>query len=409
MACSRKRRGKWVVDYRDGASIRRWRTFDTKREAEAAPAECLRESRQRTRSDVDPGINIDAYHARWLTLAAVNIKPRTLTSYQRTLHNHIVPSLGHCRVRDLTKGRIKDFLAAKLTTGLSKNSVRIIHATLRARLNAAVDDGVILANPADRLGRQLRLIATPTARQEEIKAMSRQQLDVFLTAAERDKRHSPLFLTLARTGMRIGEALALKWDDIDFAAREIRVARALSAGRIDTPKSGHGRTVDMSQQLARSLQRLQLERKTETLRCGWQEMPPWIFCSDVGKCLDESRVRKAFRRCLKAAGLSFHFSPHSLRHTFALLLLQQGESPAYVQRQLGHASIQLTVDTYGKWLPMGNKAAVDRLDTQNGSKRVAKTASGASDTPEAPDLIGGPSRTRTLDPLIKSQLLYQLS
>jgi len=98
-----------------------------------------------------------------------------------------------------------------------------------------------------------------------------------------------------------------------------------------------------------------------------------------------------------------------LRHTFASLLLQQGESPAYVQRQLGHASIQLTVDTYGKWLPMGNKAAVDRLDEGSGSKTVAKRLTGTPGVLEVPVRNGGPSRTRTLDPLIKSQLLYQLS
>ncbi len=99
--------------------------------------------------------------------------------------------------------------------------------------------------------------------------------------------------------------------------------------------------------------------------------------------------------------LPAHFSPHCLRHTFASLLLQQGESPAYVQRQLGHASIQLTVDTYGKWLPMGNKPAVNRLDEPSGSKVVAKKESEVPDTAETPDSIGGPSRTRTLDPLIK--------
>ena len=73
-------------------------------------------------------------------------------------------------------------------------------------------------------------------------------------------------------------------------------------------------------------------------------------------------MSKAFKRTLKHAKLPLRFTPHSLRHTFASLMLQQGESPVYVQRQLGHASIQLTVDTYGRWLPMGNKAAVDRLD-----------------------------------------------
>ena len=90
-------------------------------------------------------------------------------------------------------------------------------------------------------------------------------------------------------------------------------------------------------------------------------------------------------------------------------LLQQGESPVYVQRQLGHASIQLTVDTYGKWLPMGNKAAVNRLDDQTGGKMVANTATGVAGALEIPEKFGEPSGTRTRDPLIKSQVLFRLS
>ena len=132
-------------------------------------------------------------------------------------------------------------------------------------------------------------------------------------------------------------------------------------------------------------------------------MPSWVFCTEVGTPLDASRVRKVFRKVLKHAGLPLHFTPHCLRHTFASLLLQQAETPAYVQRQHGHASIQLTVDTYGKWLPMGNKAAVNQLDDQNGSKKIAKTGSATPDAPEVADSLGGPSRTRTLDPLIKSR------
>ena len=158
-----------------------------------------------------------------------------------------------------------------------------------------------------------------------------------------------------------------------------------------------------------TVKRLQFERKSETLRREWSEMPPWIFCNENGKPLDPSRVRKVFQRALKGAGLPLHFHPHCLRHTFARLMLQQGESPVYVQRQLGHSSIKLTVDTYGKWLLMGNKQAVDKPDSGIGSKMVAETGSGTPDPLEVPDLIGGPSRTRTLDPLIKSQLLYQLS
>ena len=208
--------------------------------------------------------------------------------------------------------------------------------------------------------------------------MTRQQLAAFLAAAMppdargEDRRLYPFFLLLARTGVRLGEAFALQWPDLDLAGREIRVARAFSHGRIDTPKSGHGRTVDMSRQLEAVLRHLHTERKAETLRRGWREMPLWVFCTTRGTMFNKGNVRRVFVRLLKRAGLPLHFSPHCLRHTFASLLLQQGESPVYVQRQLGHASIKLTVDTYGKWLPMGNKAAVDRLDERLREQVVAK-------------------------------------
>ena len=222
-------------------------------------------------------------------------------------------------------------------------------------------------------------------------AFTREQVSAFLAppaVKASERRYYPFFLLLARTGIRMGEAQALQWVDLDFQNREIRVIRALSAGRIETPKSGHGRTVDMSHQLARALSRLLVERKAETLKEGWAEIPPWVFCNEAGTLVDGSRVRKAFARALEAAGLPPHFTPHCLRHTFASLLLQQGESPAYVQRQLGHASIKLTVDTYGKWLPMGNKAAVDRLDDSSGSKVVASHESGRVGAAEVAELDG---------------------
>src|SRR5262245_13496962 len=110
-------------------------------------------------------------------------------------------------------------------------------------------------------------------------------------------------------------------------------------------------------------------------------MPARVFCSEAATSLRVANIRRAFARTLRGADLPGHFTPHSLRHTFASLLLQQGESPVYVQRQLGHASIKLTVDTYGRWLPMGNKAAVDRLDDRGaggcGSKLVANAVAGA--------------------------------
>lgn len=103
------------------------------------------------------------------------------------------------------------------------------------------------------------------------------------------------------------------------------------------------------------------------------------------------------------AELPGSFSPHPLRHTFASLLLPQGESPVYVQRQLGHASIKLTVDTYGRWLPMGNKAAVDRLDEESGSRRDSR---GRLPFWNYAIFRGEPWRIRTSDSLLKRQELY---
>ena len=418
MACVTKRRGKWVVDWRDGARTRRSRFFETKSAAEDFLAKAIPESRQTVRPVVDPGVTVPAYAEHWQTqlagmVQAGTLKPRTLQSYSDTLRLHILPALAGGRVRQLHKGRIKAFLAAKLAGGeLSRNSVRIIHAVLRAMLNAAVDDGVIVANPADRLGRALRLLPSKTTRQEEVKAFTRAQLACLLAvAATVERRFYALFLTMARTGMRLGEALGLQWPDLDFAAREALIARALAddGQRVDTPKSGHGRTVDLSKQLVAVLRRLHVERKAEALRRGWREVPLWVFCSTTGTTLDAANVRHAFARVLKQAGLPAHFTPHCLRHTFASILLAEGKSPAYVQAQLGHASITLTVDTYGRWLPKGDKAAVDSLDDRSGDRVVTFGRGSGEAAAQVPDSESGPREDRTPNPLIKSQLLCQLS
>ncbi len=244
-------------------------------------------------------------------------------------------------------------------------------------LSAAIDDGVLLANPAAGLGRSLRLVPSKATRQEEIKAMTREQLESFLDAArKKDPSWFPLLLLLARTGLRIGEALALEWDSIDLAGSSLRVARSLSddGQTFDLPKSGHGRDIDLSTQLVAALRALDAARKKQALELG---TPPasLVFPARTGEALDPHNVRRAFRRIVKLAALPPHFTPHCLRHTYASLLLSSGRPIVYVQRQLGHASISLTVDTYGKWLPMADKGAVNSLDDAawqpGGSKTVA--------------------------------------
>jgi integrase len=304
---------------------------------------------------------------------------RTRDNYAATLRRDILPAFGRLKVAQLRRSRIKLFLAEKLTA-LSPNSVRLIYAVMRLLLASAVGDGVLPANPGEGLGRKLRLHRPAAEREATIKAMTRGQLSLFLATA---KRVAPgywtPFLVFARTGMRLGEVLGLQWVDLDSAGRTIRVARAFSNDRLETtPKGNRARTIDMSRQLAHALRRLELERKAETLRRGWPNVPAWVFCDETGQPVKGQRVERWFKRVLEVAGLPRHFSPHSLRHTYASILLADGVSPVYVQRQLGHATFRLTVDLYGRWLPMENKAAVDRLDDRDeavsearGSRMVA--------------------------------------
>jgi integrase len=161
--------------------------------------------------------------------------------------------------------------------------------------------------------------------------------------------------------MRLGELLGLQWEDVDLSGRFIEVRRNLVGGQITTPKSGKSRRVDMSNQLADALRRLLTDRKVEKLKKGWRELPPWVFCTESGTAMDGDNLRnRVFYSLLNKAEIR-RVRFHDLRHTFASLLIQNGESLAYVREQLGHSSIKLTVDTYGHLIPGANRQAVHRL------------------------------------------------
>jgi integrase len=142
--------------------------------------------------------------------------------------------------------------------------------------------------------------------------------------------------------------------DIDFRARELSVERSWSLRRIETPKTGRTRRVDMSEQLVRALRRLEIDRMVEKVKRGWSELPPWVFCTDEGTPLDESRVRKTFSHALRRAKLP-RFRVSDLRHTYASLLLAENVPITYVSEQLGHADATTTFRWYARWIPRAGK------------------------------------------------------
>jgi integrase len=224
---------------------------------------------------------------------------------------------------------------------------------------------------------------------KKIDPLTREEIQTMLktAATEKYREYYPLFLCAARSGVRQGEIVSLKGTDLDFNGRFIHVQRNLSRGKIGATKNGKDRKVDMSSQLAEVLQDMLSRRRAEALRAEMEKpaeerrdaaavvnevMEGWLFQTPVhknkkgekfsgGTQLDPSNLRKLFYLLLTDAKLR-RVRFHDLRHTFASLLLENGESLAYVRDQMGHSSIQVTVDIYGHLVPGGNRQAVDRLD-----------------------------------------------
>ena len=305
------------------------------------------------------GITLEAFAETFLRRIQQTRKPSTHEGYQQTLTHNIKPMLGKLDLQTVTREKVKALAMAGLEKGQSPKTVQNTIRCLSSLLSHAVEDGLLAINPAFKPGKFLPKIS----KRRGINPLAREEVAMLLdTAKTHASRYYPVFLCAARTGLRMGELLALRWEDLNFRERCIQVSRNYTHWTLTTPKSGESRRVDMSLELTRVLKDLQLERQINAGASG-TDVPPWVFCNESGGLLHPNNLRdRIFYGLLKKAGLR-QVRFHDLRHSYASLLLQQGESPVYVKEQLGHSSIQITVDCYGHLIPGGNKQAVDRLDT----------------------------------------------
>ncbi|MDM8536581.1 site-specific integrase [Desulfobacterales bacterium HSG17] len=300
------------------------------------------------------------YSDTWIQInVPATCKQSTADGYKGLLDNHILSVFGDMPINEIKKSKIKEFLMKKYKSGVSASRVGQMKSVMSGVFNMAEDDETLLANPAHRLGKIYRVKPL----QDEINPLDRDELSLLLSSFKDNyPEHYPFALTLARTGMRLGEAMALKWGDVDFNGRFIRIERALTKDGVDTPKSGKSRRVDMSKQLTMTLKQLKTDRKLVTLKNGWKSLPEYVFINREGQMLDKNNWRnRVFNKALEKAKLR-KVRIHDIRHTYASLLIQANESLAYIRDQLGHHSIKVTVDIYGHLAPEGNKAAVDALD-----------------------------------------------
>lgn len=220
--------------------------------------------------------------------------------------------------------------------------IRNILAPIRGMYNQAIDDEDLQFNPAARMGK----FNKQKNGKPPINPLTREEVQTMLDKAAADFAHYyPLFLCAPRAGAREGEMIEFRGTDIDFAGRFIDVQRTFYRGRVTPPKNGKMRRVDMSKQLAAALSALLSKRRAAALRNEMAKpigerrdaaavvnevMEGLLFTTLDGTRLDPSNLRKVFNKLLTAAKLR-RVRFHDLRHTFASLLIQQGESLAYIR------------------------------------------------------------------------------
>jgi integrase len=250
-----------------------------------------------------------------------------------------VAFFGRMQLAAIEPRDLKDYARHVAARGVSANTVRLALAPVKALLATAHDDGLIRANPAA----GLRLALGRNAEHEEVpvKALTEEELDKLLNALPAEWRL--LFDFLAATGLRIGEAIALRWQDIDLSRRRVHVRRRFYRGTFASPKSKYGRRdVPLTSRLAQELElRWMLEDNVEGL----------VFPSLRGTVLDSANV---MRRVLKPAALTAGVpwaGFHTFRHTAATMLFRRGLNAKQVQLWLGHHSAAFTLDTYVHLLP----------------------------------------------------------
>ena len=322
----------------------------------------------KAKADRDGGLVFDAdnmklgeYLGRWLTDSVRDtVRPTTFERCEQMVRLHIRPVLGQLKLKNVTPTHVRGLYREKLDAGLSPRTVQYIHVTLHKALKQAIADGLIPRNATE-------AVKPPQVRREEMRPLTAEQVRILFDAAEGD-RLAALYVLAVTTGLRQGELLGLKWDDVDLEGGTLRVRRTLTTAKgglqLTAPKTkGSRRTVKLTQKAVQAL-RSHLERQLgEIDRAGslWRENG-LIFASESGDPLDRRNVTThRFKPLLRQAGLP-QIRFHDLRHTCATLLLTKNVNPKIVSEMLGHASIAITLDTYSHVLPNMQDSAAKAME-----------------------------------------------
>ena len=292
--------------------------------------------------------------------AKVKVRPSSHQTYKGYIENHIKPNIGDIPLEKLTtldlqrlyktllaRGRVDRLESKGQPKGLSPKTVRNIHQILSSALKLAQEQRLILTNPAEGC-------ALPKVERREMKTLPVEQLQSFLREAKDSGVFELYYLELA-TGLRRGELLGLKWEDIDLEHGDLRVRRQIA--RIN------GKVVEAPLKTKNAYRTLPLAEDTISILKEQKKKvgsSPWVFPSATGGPISPDSVLHMLHRVLKRAGLP-QVRFHDLRHTFATLALQNGVDIKTVSGMLGHFSAGFTLDTYAHVTTSAQKAAANTM------------------------------------------------
>jgi integrase len=378
LACIRKRRGRWVIDFYDQQGLRRWKTMKKGATKEEAKEELRITEEQIETGTYLPAGKVPTFSAlarEWVDHKRLKLRETTWEVYEGHVRNHF-GDLINLKIKRINIATVEKFFTDRQAAGMNLGTLRKILVTLGQIFNYAVRHKYINHNPlreAERPRRQPLVDEDDFTEQEDMQILTPPQINAFLNQ-EYPPKYQMLFTIAIFTGARQGELLGLKWGDVDWKSQQIGIRRTFNKGRFFLPKTKTSRRkIDLAPTVVTAL-------KKWKLACPKNELN-LIFPNESGKPINYSNMmQRHFFPALEKASLP-RIRFHDLRHTYASLLIDQGENIKYIQVQLGHSSPTVTLNVYAHLMKPANQEAVCRLENAifggNGSKMVAGNEKGA--------------------------------